>query len=193
MAMVVLQSSFFSQQKWIFYRMLLSGQWKWILCLVFVYSERTFLLVETIIQIKVKPFLQSNLSPTIGSHFLHVFQLFLRVKAAFARSENVSFQQILPFSWCNQNFCLSETVFFYLQLFFCLWKPLLTLNSVSTQPKIRISLKNTFPLDGKKIAGVSEKWEKNGFHYPEKQLSTRRISSFSQNCFLLIPIIVSTQ
>ena len=34
--------------------------------------------------------------------------------------------------------------------------------------------------------------EKNDFHQPENQLSTSKKSSFSQNCFLLIPIMVST-
>ena len=51
------------------------------------------MLVETIIQIKVKPY---NLSPTIGSHFLPVFYIYIyscRWKQFFRRSENVFFNE----------------------------------------------------------------------------------------------------
>ena len=62
------------------------------------------------------------------------------------------------------------------------------------QPEWRISLKKTFPLDGK-ITGRSlwkvegEKW------FPlvrKSQLSLARLSSFFENCLLLIPIMLST-
>ena len=61
-------------------------------------------------------------------------------------------------------------------------------------PKIRSSLKNTFPLDGEKMTGFSEKWTKKMISTsPKNSCPLARMSSFSQNCFLLIPIMVSTE
>ena len=91
------RSSFSGQWKRIFYRILFistSGNVSFSSVLLF---RADFVLVETIIQIKV----QSNLCPTIANHFLFVFiyiclilyifsilYIFLPVKAAFRRREN---------------------------------------------------------------------------------------------------------
>ena len=63
--------------------------------LVFFYSERIFVLAETIIQIKVKPY---SLSSTIGNHYFYAYipiyiHIFLPVKAVFRRSENIFFNK----------------------------------------------------------------------------------------------------
>ena len=84
-----------------------------------------------------------------------------------------------------------ETVFFYLQLFFCLRKPLLSLNSVSTK-KIRISFKNNFPLDGKKTTVPRKKEKKIVSTSWKTSCPLARISSFFENCFPLIPRMAST-
>ena len=91
-----------------------------------------FVLVEVIIQIKIKPFLQSNLFPIIGNQFLRRFRYSCRWKQLFCVVEiKPFFYWIFHSDWWNQKFCLVEKLFFYLQLFSCLWKPLLALNSVS--------------------------------------------------------------
>ena len=72
-----------------------------------------FVLLETIIQIKVKPFL-SSLSPTIGNHFLRIFFIYNPVDGVVK----------ILFSLTNSSFHLVESessgnrVFFYLQLFY---------------------------------------------------------------------------
>ena len=77
-------------------------------------------------------------------------------------------------------------------LFSCLWKLLLALISVSTR-KLRISLKITFPIDAKKLSGVSGKWRKKMVsNSREISCPIARISFFFENCFLLISIMVST-
>ena len=60
-------------------------------------------------------------------------------------------------------------------------------------PKVRVFLKNTISLDGKKLAMVSKKWRKKMFSNNQKiNCPLARMRSFSQNRFLLIPITVST-
>ena len=60
--------------------------------------------------------------------------------------------------------------------------------------KIRSSLKNTFPLDGRKMAGLSKKWRKKMISISQRNSwPLAKMSSFSQNFFLLIPVMVCTQ
>ena len=91
-----------------------------------------FVLAEAIIQIKIKLFLESNLSPIIGNHFLRLSRCSCRWKQHFCVVETKPlFYCIFHSDWWNQKFCLVEKLFFCLRLFSCLWKPLLALNSVS--------------------------------------------------------------
>ena len=126
--------------------------------------KANFVIVETIIQMKMKPY---NLSATIGNHFLSVFYIyiFLPVKAVFRRSENVFFERTLHSSWWNQDFCFAETAFFYLQLFFFLRKPLLALKFVSTSQNEGFSW-SIVPTRQKKIVTDRslKNGEKNGFY-----------------------------
>ena len=91
-----------------------------------------FVLGEAITQIKIKPFLESNLSPIIGNHFLRLFRCSCLWKQHFCVVKTKPlFHCIFHSDWWNHKFCLVEKLFSYLQLFSCLWKPLLALNSVS--------------------------------------------------------------
>ena len=80
------------------------------------------------------------------------------------------FLRLLQLLTLEEVFPVSGKGFFYL-LFLCFWKPLLTLIFVSTS-KWGISLKNTVPIDRKKISlvGVSEKWRKKWFPVAEKSV-----------------------
>ena len=61
------------------------------------------------------------------------------------------------------------------------------------KPKITISLKSTFPLEGKKLTGDSVKWREKIVCTSWKiSFPLARMSFFSQNCFFLIPVMVST-
>ena len=60
--------------------------------------------------------------------------------------------------------------------------------------EIRISLKNTFPLDGKKSCSCLRKMERKKMFCTIQKISfpPARMSSFSKNYFRLIPMMVST-
>ena len=59
-------------------------------------------------------------------------------------------------------------------------------NVCSRQPKRRISLKNTFPLDGKKTSrGLRKMEKKDGFHQPENHLSKSKNKLFLSKLFSL--------
>ena len=60
--------------------------------------------------------------------------------------------------------------------------------------EIRISLKNTFPLDGKKSCSCLRKMERKKMFCTIQKISfpPARMSSFSKNYFRLIPVMVST-
>ena len=55
-----------------------SNEWKWIFFPSVPLFRANFVLVETIIQIKAKPY---NLSPTIGNHFLRVIYIYIYIPA----------------------------------------------------------------------------------------------------------------
>ena len=109
------ENNFSSQWKRIFYRMLHSGGWKRISCLMFFYSEQMLCQWKLLFKTRWSHFYRVT-SLLLGTIFYEFFQVFLPVKAAFPCSGNVYFYLILHSGLWNQNFCLSETVFFYLQL-----------------------------------------------------------------------------
>ena len=162
-----------------------------------------FVLAEAIIQIKIKLFLESNLSPIIGNHFLRLFRCSCQWKEHFCVVETKPlFYCIFHSDWWNQKFCLVEKLFFYLQLFSCLWKPLLALNSVSVNWNEGLFWKILFHC----MEQPNQYWilrnywqeymknrEKKWFLLAKiRNFPPAKISFFLKNYFPLIPIIVST-
>ena len=92
------------------------------------------------------------------------------------------FQQIFHSVWWSQNFCLLETVFFYIQLFFLLAETIISSKIRFHLPEWRIFLKHRFHQMEKKLSLKNR--EKNGFHQPENQLSTSNNKLF-ETCFPL--------
>ena len=111
----------------------------------------SFVLVETIIQIKVKP-LQSNLSPTIKNHFLGVLYIYIfpPLKIVFPRSEMYCFNKsLIPAGEIKVLVQWKQYSFIYSFSFF-LRKPLLAPKFVSLAG-MKNFLEIQFPLNGKKI------------------------------------------
>ena len=75
--------------------------------------------------------------------------------------------------------------------FFCLWKPLLAFFTVR---KKGFSCKVVFHYTEKELAGTFKRCRKKKMIYTSRKISCQlaRISSFYQNCFLLIAIMFST-
>ena len=111
---------------------------------------------------------------------LHVVEMYL-------------FNKSFIYGWWNRNFYLVKTMFFYLQLFSLLWIPLLALKSLSTSRNELLCKKIFFHLTDR-VVEVSEKWRKRMVSTSrEISFPLAKIRSFFENCFLLIPIMVSTR
>ena len=101
--------------------------------------------------------------------------------------------QILHSGWWNQNFCLAETAWFYLQFLFRLAETFIRFKSVSTSQNEQFSWKARSTRRKKLLlAGASKKWKEKMVSTSQKiSCPVARISSFL-DCLLLIPIMVST-
>ena len=148
--------------------MLHSTNWKRTFCAVFFYSEQMFLLVETIIQIKVKPF------------FIKQPLFYYRKPCFTGFLDNLAGESSFRAQWkgiflTNPSIWLVESEFLSIENSILLFTAFFLQTIISSkilfhQPEIRIYLTNTFPLDGEKLAGVSKKWRKKWFPLAEKQL-----------------------
>ena len=128
--------------------------------------------MEAIIENKVSHFLQNNLSP-IGNYFLRAFLGIHAGEGSFSAQWKRIFL-INPSFWLVESEFLSigNSILLF-RTFFLLVEIIISSKICFHQPKIRISLKNTFPLDGKKTDRGLRKMEKeDDFHQQENQLST---------------------
>ena len=99
-------------------------------------------------------YLQKKFISARGNRFLH-FSSDTRIEVAFRSSEIVFFKESFILA-SGSGFSINYKLCAFIRSFFLLVDTML---EIRCKP-IRIFLKNTFPLDGKKLTGVSEKWKK---------------------------------
>ena len=147
-----------------------------------------FLPVETTIQIKVKPFFYRVTSLLLLEAIFYMFFLdILTGESSFFAQWKRIFLTNFSFWLVESDFLPVGNSFFLFTAFFLLVETIISSKLRFHQPKIRISLKNTFPVEGKRIQKMISTSQKKQLPISRNELFlSKLLSSYSNNGFCLV-------